>query len=68
MCSIPGLEQWVKDPELPQLWHTSELWLGFDPWPRNFQIPQMWQKKKKRKKEKKRNASVFQKIVSKGTV
>ena len=31
---IPGPVQWVK--VLLQLWHKLQLWLGFDPWPRNF--------------------------------
>ena len=30
--SIPGLGQWVKDLALPQLWHRSQLWFGFDSW------------------------------------
>ena len=30
----------------------SWLWLGFDPWPRNFYLPQAWAKKKKKKKVK----------------
>ena len=28
---IPGLAQWVKDLASPQLWHRSQLWLGFNP-------------------------------------
>ena len=38
--SIPGLAQWVKDPVLLQLWHSLQLWLGFDPWPRYFHMLQ----------------------------
>ena len=34
----------VKDPEL------SLLWLRFKPWPRNFHMPQVGSKKKKKKK------------------
>ena len=26
--SIPGLVQWVKDPELCELWGRSQIWLG----------------------------------------
>jgi len=44
--------QWVKDPALPQLKHRSQLHLGFDPWPRNFHI--LWVEQKKEKKEKKK--------------
>ena len=32
--------QWVKDSAL------SLLWLGFDPWPRNFRMLQAWGKKR----------------------
>ena len=28
---IPSLGQWVKDPALLQLWHKSQLGLGFNP-------------------------------------
>ena len=51
-CSIPSPVGWVKDPALLQLWHRSQLWFRFDPWPRNFHMPQLWQKKKKKKKKK----------------
>ena len=40
-CSIPSLGQWVKDPALPQLWCRSKLWLGCNPWPRNFHMPRV---------------------------
>ena len=46
--SIPGLAQWVKDPVLLQLWHSFQLWLGFDPWPRYFHMLQVWVKKNKK--------------------
>ena len=52
---IPGLEQWVKHPallrvvvkveDLSQIWHChsrSQLWLGFNPWLRNFHVPKVW--------------------------
>ena len=35
---IPGPEQWVKDPALPQLWQRLQMGLGFDPSPRNFRM------------------------------
>ena len=47
------MAEWVKDLELLQLWHRSKLWLGFDPWPRNFHVPWVQPKKKEKKKEKK---------------
>ena len=33
--SIPGPEQWVKNPVLLQLQFRSQLWLRSEPWPRN---------------------------------
>ena len=48
--SILGLVQWIKNLELLQLWHRSHLWLGFDPWPRNFHVPRRQLKKKKNNK------------------
>ena len=40
------MAQLVKDPVLP-LWQLgSLLWYGFDFWPRNFHMPQVWSKKK----------------------
>ena len=41
----PCPAQWVKDPALPQLCRRSQLQLGFDPWPVNFHIPRVQQKK-----------------------
>ena len=38
--SIPSLE-WVKDLVFPQLWHRSQLWLRFDPYPGNFHMLQV---------------------------
>ena len=43
------LVQWVKDLALPQLWCRWQLWLRFDPWPRNFHMPQVQGGKKKEK-------------------
>ena len=48
--SIPGPGEWVKDPALPQLWHCSKMWLGLDPWPRNFHRLQVQPKKEGKKK------------------
>ena len=36
------MAQWIKDLALLQ------LWLGFSPWPRNFHMPWVWPKKKKK--------------------
>ena len=36
-----------KDTVLLQLWHRSQLWLGFSPWPGNFHMPLGQLKKKK---------------------
>ena len=43
--------QWVKEPVLSLLWLGSLLWCRFSPWPRNFCMPWVWQKKKKKKKK-----------------
>ena len=50
--STPGLVQWVKDLVLLQLWRRSQLGLGFDPWPGNFHMLQVWPGKKKKKKKR----------------
>ena len=34
------VDQWVKDTTLSLLW--SLLWHEFDPWARNFCMPQAW--------------------------
>ena len=46
MSSIASLAQWVKDLVLVQLWHRSQLWLGFNPWPANFHMLQVRLEKK----------------------
>ena len=52
LCGIAGLipspAQWVKDLALLQLWHKSQMWLRFDPWPRNFHMLQVLLKKEKK--------------------
>ena len=45
------MEQWVKDPALPHLWHRSRLWVEFGPWPGNFHMLLVPLKKKKDKKQ-----------------
>jgi len=45
----PLVAQWVK---VSLLWLGSQLWCGFNPWPGNFHMLQVWQKKKKKKKKK----------------
>lgn len=48
-CSAVG-----SGSKLTQLWRSSQIWLGFRPWPGNFHKPWVWQKKEKKKKEIKR--------------
>ena len=53
------MAQQVKDPGLLQLWHRSQLWLGFDPWLRNFHMPQIGQKRRReRDSERKRDLPI----------
>ena len=37
--------QWVKDLMLSRQWLESLLWHRFDPWPGNFYMPWVWQRK-----------------------
>ena len=46
----------VKDPALSLQWLRSLLWFRFDPWPRNFCLPQVQPKNKKKKKKKKKKS------------
>ena len=39
----------VKDPVLSLLWLRSLLWHGFQPWTKNFHMPQALPEKKKKK-------------------
>ena len=59
ISGVLTVAQQFKDPALLQLWHRSQLWLGFDPWPRNFHMPWAWSKKK----EKKRERNYFNKLI-----
>ena len=43
------MAQQVKDLELPRLWHSSKLWLGFNPWSEKFHMPWMWPEKRNRR-------------------
>ena len=45
---VPSVAQRFKDLAVPQLWHRLQLWLRFNPWPRNFHKPQVWPKKEKK--------------------
>ena len=36
----------------------SLLWCGLDPWPGNFHMSWVWQKKKKKNEQKKENAAI----------
>ena len=47
-CSGSSLMmQWVKDQALLLQWPGLLLWLRFNPWPRNFQMPWAWPKTNK---------------------
>ena len=46
------LVQLVKNPSLSLQQLRSLLWRRFDPWSRNFHMPQAWEKKKKKKIQK----------------
>ena len=48
---IPGLAQWIKDPELLPLRSRSQLQLGSNPWPGELHMPWSGQKRKKEKTE-----------------
>ena len=48
--SSPAQHSGLKDPVSLQLRHRSHLWLGCSPWPRNFHMQWVWQKKKKKKR------------------
>ena len=37
-----------------RLWLGPLQWRGFDPWPRNFGMQQIWPKRKKRRKKGKK--------------
>ena len=39
------MAQWVKDLALSLQQLRLLLWHRFDPWPRNFDVPQVWPKK-----------------------
>ena len=45
---VPAVVQWAKNPVLLQLWCQSQVWLGCNPWPGNFHMPQVWLEKKKK--------------------
>ena len=42
---IPGPAQWVKGFGIAAAVARSQLWLGFNPWLRNFHMPWVWHKK-----------------------
>ena len=45
---VPTVAQWLKDLALLQLWCRSQQQLGFDPWLRNFHMPRVRLKEKKK--------------------
>ena len=44
--------QQVKYPALLQLWCSSQLQLGFDPWPGNFRTLWVWLKRKEKRERR----------------
>ena len=55
---IPSLAWWsglkgpgIAAPSLLHLWCRSQVQLGFNPWPWNFHMPQMWPLKNKKQKQ-----------------
>ena len=38
----PAWRSGLKDPVLPQLWCRLQMWPGFNPWPRNLHVLQVW--------------------------
>ena len=53
------MAQWVKYLVLSLQWLRSQLGLRFNPWPRNFHMPQVQPIKKKKEKRKKKKSSLF---------
>ena len=47
------MAQQVKDPTLPQLGGRLQVQFGFDPWPGNFHMSQIWPLKTKANKQNK---------------
>ena len=45
----PSPALWIQNPGLLRLWCRSQLWLGCGHWPRNFHMPWVRLKKKKKK-------------------
>ena len=62
------MAQQVKDLALPQLWHRSQLWLGFHPWPRNFHVLQRYPEKKRKEKRKEKERKEKKQYICKGTI
>ena len=60
-CSL--VVQWVKDLTLSLQWLESLLWRRFDPWLRNFYVPQMWQKNKAKNKNQSNKKEQRQAVV-----
>ena len=49
--SIPSPVLWFTDPALLHPWHRSQLWHGFDPWPKNLHVMGVAEKKKRGKRK-----------------
>ena len=63
LSRVPTVALWVKVSTLLQLWHRSQRWCGFSPWPRSFHMLWVWPEKKKRKKGRKKEGK---KVLSGG--
>ena len=59
LCKCPTqwsslVSQWLKDLVLSLLWLRLFPWCGLDPWPGNFCVPRVCQKKEREKEKKKK--------------
>ena len=57
-AGVPAVAQWVNESVLLKLQPRSQLWLGYDPWPRYFRMLLVWLKKKKKERKKKRSQQI----------
>ena len=60
-CRSSLVVQRVKDPPLSLLWLKSLRWHSFNAWLRDFPVPQVWPKRKRKKKLMQQGGSQKQK-------